>query len=104
MPAFTTIFAGISALAGAKGVRDAKKSQKRQAAANAKQNRDAKTTALEAGKLESQDADAGVADISLGTSKAYDELLKKNALAKKSGSAGTSVGGLKGKATNIGGL
>tara|TARA_R110002072_G_scaffold108174_6_gene234984 strand:- start:2121 stop:2435 length:315 start_codon:yes stop_codon:yes gene_type:complete len=104
MPAFTTIFAGISALAGLKGVSDAKSAAKRQSAANAKQSRDAKTTALEAGKLESQDQGKEATDISLGTSKSRDELLKKNALAKKSGSAGTSVGGLKGKATNIGGL
>jgi hypothetical protein len=103
MPAFTTIFAGISALAGVQGVSDAKSAQKQQAAANKKQAADAKTLQLEAGKLESQDQGLGAADITLGTSKSDDDLLKKNALSKKSG-AGNSVGGLSGSATNIGGL
>ncbi len=102
MPAFTTIFAGISALSGLKGVNDAKKAQKQQATANAKQDQDAKTIALEAGKLEAQDQGGAAADISLGTSKEDDDLLKKNSTGK--GRSGTPIGGLKGSATNIGGL
>jgi hypothetical protein len=103
MPAFTTIFAGISALAGVKGVSDAKSAAKRQAAANAKQSAAAKTAALEAGKLESQDQGKEAVEISLGTNSAKDELLKDDALYSKK-KTGSSVGGLKGRATNIGGL
>ena len=102
MPAFTTIFAGISALSGAKGVADAKSAAKAQSAANAKQARDAKTLALEAGSLEAQDKGVGAADVVLGTNKKVDELLKADPTSKKK--KGTPIGGLKGSPTNIGGL
>lgn len=104
MAAFTTIFAGISALAGLQSTAHAKKAQKRQSAANAKQAADAKTAALEAGKLESQDQGKEAVDISLGTNSDKDDLLKKDALYSKNKKVGSSIGGLKGSATNIGGL
>ena len=101
MAAFTTIFAGISALAGLKGVSDAKSAKRKQAAANKKQQ----TTAQEAAALGAQAQDQAGADIALGTSKASDKLLKDDSTSKlRTGPSGQPIGGLSGRTTNIGGL
>lgn len=99
MPAFTTIFAGISALSGLKGVSDAKSARNKQDAANRKQA----TVAKEAAALGAQAQEQAGADVSLGTSYADDKLLKADAT-KKVSKKGTKIGGLMGSPTNIGGL
>ena len=102
MPAITSLLAVASIGSGLKANSDAKKTAKRQAAA---QTAAADKVALinkEQSLLEGQDTAQAGADIVLGTNKASDKLLKADAT-KKVGK-GAKVGGLSGSAAKIGGL
>ena len=103
MPAFTSILLGVSALSGVAGVSNAKKQADRQAAAQDRQSKAARTAAQEAASLESQDQGGQTADVVLGTATDADKLLKKNSTGKTRVAGASGVAGLSG-ASNIGGL
>lgn len=102
MPLITSILAVASLGLGLKANSDAKKAARRQAAAQKAQADKVATINKEKSLLEGQDTAQAGADITLGTSRASDKLLKEDAT-KKVGK-GPKVGGLSGKANKIGGL
>lgn len=102
MPAFTTIFAGLSALGGLAGVSNAQKTANEQKKRLAAQNTAAKEAAAQGAQVAGPDAEfvLGTEDAPLAGKAASDDLLKK-ALSK---TGATKVGGIKGSPTKIGGL
>lgn len=100
MPAFTTIFAGLSALGGLASVNQASKTRDEQKRRLEAQNTAAKEAASQGAQVAGPDA-----EFVLGTQDsagAAAKLLK--AALGGSGKTAASIGGLKGKATKIGGL
>ena len=102
MPAITSLLAVASIGSGLKANSDAKKTAKRQAAAQRKQANEVATINKEKSLLEGQASAQAGADVVLGTNKASDKLLKADAT-KKVGK-GAKIGGLSGSASKIGGL
>ena len=102
MPAITTYLAAASLGSGLKANLDAKKAEKRQAAAQAKQAAEVATINKEKSLLEAQDTAQLGADVVIGTNKASDKLLKEKSTRKIG--KGVKVGGLSTSASSIGGL
>lgn len=100
MPAFTTIFAGLSALGGLNSVNQASKTRDEQRRQLAAQNTAAKEAASQGAQVGGPDAEfvLGTQDTAGAASK-----LLKTAIGG-AGKATTSVGGLTSNATKIGGL